>query len=101
MSSQETLARSFTVHSQEDSRMTLTKEQVHEVMMGIPESWRHYWCSGGPCGCMGGANCSGMATSKGVTHENWQAWVIDNPKPETPSIAEQLKAHFDRGGSFQ
>lgn len=63
----------------------LRSSHIHDVMMGIPESWRYRWCSGGPCACMGGANCSGEASSKGVSHRDWQKWVEQNPNPIKPS----------------
>lgn len=68
----------------------MTKEQVHEVMMGIYPEWRYRWCSASVCGCMGGANCSGQATSKGVTHEQWLQWSLDNPESEARALIELL-----------
>lgn len=60
----------------------MNKEQVHQIMMEVPESWRYRWCGGGPCGCMGCSNVSGMVTGKGVTKEQWEEWVASNPEPE-------------------
>jgi hypothetical protein len=60
----------------------MDKDQVHQIMMEVPESWRYRWCGGGPCGCMGCSNVSGMVTGKGVTKEQWEDWVASNPEPE-------------------
>lgn len=64
--------------------MSLTKEQVNEVMTGIHESWRYYWCGAGICGCSGCANVSGQASTKGVTREQWVEWVLINPQTARP-----------------
>lgn len=66
--------------------MSLTNEQVHEVMMSLPENWRYHWCGGLACACMGGANCSGMIESKGVTQTQWLEWVIKNPNPNAAGL---------------
>lgn len=60
-------------------------QYTHDVMMQMPENWRYYWCSGGPCACMGGANCAGRAAEKGITHEQWAEWVKHNPNPNPPT----------------
>ena len=70
--------------------MTLTKDQVHEVMLGIQPEWRYYWCRAQVCGCMGGANCSGNASAKGVTQEQWEHWVALNPKPDNQDDVNAL-----------
>lgn len=62
----------------------MSKEQVHEVMMGIQPEWRYRWCGGGWCGCMGCSNVSGGVTSKGVTKDQWDEWVAANPDPNPP-----------------
>lgn len=61
--------------------MSLNKIEVHQIMMEIYPEWRYRWCGGGPCGCMGCSNGSGMVTSKGVTKEQWEEWVASNPEP--------------------
>jgi hypothetical protein len=55
-----------------------------EAIMAMPEHWRYRWCGGGPCGCMGAANCSGGMSGKGFTHEQWEEWVSKNPDPNPP-----------------
>ena len=62
----------------------MSKEQVHEVMMGVQPEWRYRWCGGGWCGCMGCSNVSGGVTSKGVTKDQWDEWVAANPDPNPP-----------------
>ena len=61
-----------------------TISSLHEVMMAMPEGWRYRWCSGGPCGCLGGANCSGRLATYGFTHDEWKAWVEENPDQRPP-----------------
>lgn len=55
-----------------------------EAILALPERWRYRWCNSGPCGCMGGANCSGGLSGKGFTYEQWQEWVKNNPDPNPP-----------------
>ncbi|MNC03608.1 hypothetical protein D3C76_363230 [compost metagenome] len=64
--------------------MQLTTEQVNDAMMDMYPEWRYRWCGGWACACMGAANCSGNASSKGVTREQWEAWVASNPDPDPP-----------------
>lgn len=65
--------------------MTVEKAPFAEAILAVPEYWRHRWCnSGGPCACMGAANCSGGLSGQGYTHEQWQEWVEKNPDPNPP-----------------
>lgn len=64
------------------SNQPLTDEQVNDVMLGMEPSWRYHWCKAQVCGCMGCTNVSGQAGWKGVTKEQWEAWVASNPEPE-------------------
>ncbi|MNE79973.1 hypothetical protein D3C80_1765040 [compost metagenome] len=87
----------------------MSKEQVNDVMMGIHPEWRYNWCNAVVCGCMGCTNVSGQAGWKGVTKEQWEAWVASNPKPDpvpesvvdtrTP-LQIKLAAYFAAGGSI-
>lgn len=66
----------------------LTNDEVHQIMMRIPESWRYRWCGGGWCGCMGCTNVSGaLMTNTLITKDQWDVWVASNPEPATdPSM---------------
>ena len=64
----------------------MTKKQVNEIMQLVPLDWRYYWCEAQICGCLGCANRSGGVKAKGVTKQEWEQWVIDNPKPKVAGI---------------
>jgi hypothetical protein len=62
----------------------MDKEQVHQIMMEMYPEWRYRWCGSWACACMGAANCSGGAASKGVTFEQWEEWKKDYPYTDEP-----------------
>lgn len=65
-------------------------EQVHAMMLAIPEPWRHRWCKADLCGCLGCVNgpgwmahAYGLAKERGwepYTEEEWQRWCELNPR---------------------
>lgn len=68
------------------------KIYTNDVMQAMPESYRYRWCGGGPCACMGAANCSGGAGRK-ISYEEWEGWVAENPDPNPPKVymSEEFK----------
>lgn len=60
----------------------MDKDQVHQIMMEMPDEWRYRWCGGWACACMGAANCSGNASAKGVTKTDWLEWKVEHPDPD-------------------
>jgi len=58
--------------------MTLSNDEVHQVMMDMPDGWRYHWCE----------SSWWTVVSKGVTKEQWEQWVAANPEPAIdPSMA--------------
>jgi len=52
---------------------------INDVMMTVPMSSKWRWCTASVCGCMG--CCNGKVTSNGYSREDWEQWLINNPKP--------------------
>lgn len=65
--------------------MLAEKPPIELTMSEMPDHLRYRWCGGGPCACMGAANCNGGLSGKGYTKAEWDAWVAANPDPNPPS----------------
>jgi hypothetical protein len=77
--------------------MSTEKKTINEVMDAMPEQWRHRWCGGGICGCLGCSNRSGGLLSHGFTQKDWEDWKAEtgfvDPIQEEPDFSK-LIAHL-------
>ncbi len=75
--------------------MSDTKLTIHEVMEAMPEQWRHRWCGGSACACLGGANCSGGLMRHGFTKQDWEDWKAEtgfvDPVKEEPDFSKLIE----------
>jgi hypothetical protein len=66
-------------------------------MEAMPAQWRHRWCGGGICGCLGCSNRSGGLLSHGFTQKDWEDWKVEtgfvDPIQEEPDFSK-LIAHL-------
>lgn len=79
--------------------MSTENKTIHEVMEAMPEQWRHRWCGGGICGCLGCSNRSGGLLSHGFTQKDWEDWKVETgfvdpirEEPDFSKLIEHLKS---------